>query len=144
MHPLFQKDYNLLIMKMKIVWLFLAFCLFSGCEKENSSDLVGKWIWKETCNLNLYIGCLKSINVKEKKYLEFTNEDEIIFTTGDSITLRQKFKLAQDYHNRIKENINVIKIGESFFQSYSIRHDTLILADTCFACNFHVYKKIGD
>jgi hypothetical protein len=131
-------------MRLKILCVILALICCSSCEKENGTPLTGKWKWIKTCNLNLYIYCLDNQNSEIRKYVEFTNKDEIIFSTGNSITQNQKFKLSGEYFERLNENINAIKIEDHFFKSYIIKHDTLILSDTCFACYYSVYVKLSD
>lgn len=125
---------------MKSIWtsfiisgfILAAFFVMPSCEKETTKASVeGTWDFYKFCNTALYTGCVYE---EDRDFTEVVEIEGRSFTRyyDDSLVFSKEFSL----------NDSLIVYGnEEFAQTFRLENDTLILADTCFECNFNVYVK---
>ncbi len=125
---------------MKSIWtsfiiigfVLAAFFMMQSCEKETTKASVeGTWDFYKICNTHNYTGCIYK---EDRDFTEVVEIEGRSFTRyyDDSLVFSKEFSL----------NDSLIVYGnDEFAQEYRLQHDTLILVDTCFECDFHVYVK---
>lgn len=107
--------------------------LLISCEKQNDSGRIdGTWVFEKSCNKVYYIACLtkesrgftETLHIREKYLSKYYN---------DSLLYSIPFQLT-DSLIMYNEDGNAV-------QEYSLQNDTLILTDTCLACNYIIYIR---
>ncbi len=123
-------------MKKNVILLIaLTGMIILSCEKETSNftGITGKWNW-------LY----SSGGFAGTTYTpESTGFKETVEFTIDSVyrLFRNDTLLSESGYHILNSNL-VIYDNHSIRQSYSIKSDTLILADECYDCFISVFKRI--
>lgn len=125
---------------MKPIWssiiisgiVLAAFFMMPSCEKETTQpSFEGTWDFYKRCNTDLYTGCMYQEDLDFEEVVEI---EDRLFTRyrDDSVVFSKNFSL---------EDSLIVYGNDEFAQTYRLKNDTLILADTCFECDFHVYVK---
>lgn len=112
--------------------ILAAFFVMPSCEKENTKAPVeGTWDFYKFCNTQNFSGCIYK---EDRDFTEVVEIDGRSFTRyyDDSVAFSKEFSLSDSL---------MVFGNEEFAQTFRLQNDTLILADTCFECNFYVYVK---
>ena len=103
-----------------------------SCEKEaTKAPIEGTWDFYKFCNTQNFTGCIYKEDRDFREVLEIEGRSFTRFY-DDSVLFSKDFVLNDSL---------IIYGNDDFAQSFRLENDTLILADTCFECNFHVYVK---
>jgi hypothetical protein len=118
---------------MKKIIFFLVIIVFScGCKKDNSSDnssgLIGKWSWVNTC-IGSGTDCWTPTSTHTSSNVVFTSDSIYKFYQNDTLKISTNFNTYTTVSEDGKYTTYIIKYDSGNWGMFSISHDILSLID---------------
>jgi hypothetical protein len=116
----------------KIIFLLVIIVSSCGCKKDNSfnnsSGLIGKWSWVNTC-IGYGTDCWTPTSTHTSSNVVFTSDSIYNFYQNDTLRLSSIFHTYKSISADGKYTNYTIKYDSGGWGIFSITHDTLSLID---------------
>jgi hypothetical protein len=122
-----------------------SLCGMSSCKKDKSpasTSIIGKWRWVKS------IGGIAGSTVTPKSTgynlsEEFKADSTYKFFKNDSLIAQGKFSIVRNYKYSSTETVDLLKMGFSSDDAFTIRNDTLFTNNILISDGFNtIYVRV--